>query len=233
MSFKQTALPPLDSTFSDYHREFYAALNKSQQAIQASANQDLNQVSQCLNDADQHITEATDLFKTLEMESQSQDLTTRNKLRPYVTEGRTALSDARKTLRAARVATSQRRDLVNRDELLQRGGDVRIDMSDTTAQIEKSNEVITDSRRHIAETELVGASILEDLLSQRNTISRARQNVGNMSTGLDQSDTILNTMQRRALVNRILVYIVLVAIGISCLAVIYVRMFHSNTAKRH
>lgn len=232
MSFTHTALPPLDSTFSDYHREFYAALNKSQQAIQASSSQDLAQVSQFLNDADHHITDAADLFKTMEMESQAKDLHTRNKLRPYVTESRTALSDARKALRAARIATSQRRELANRDQLLQRGADVRIDMSQTTAQIEKSNQIITDSRRHIAETELVGATILEDLLSQRNTISRARNNVGDMSTGLDHSDTILNTMQRRAMVNRILVYIVLVAIAISCLAVIYVRVFHSNTAKR-
>lgn len=231
MAFVQSTAYPLESTFSEYHREFLFALKKCQQAIESSSQQEPAQAAQLLSNADSDITEAADLLKSLELESQSQDLKTRNGLRPYVTEGRNALSDARKALRAARVSVSQRKDHEKRDQLLQ-PGDVRIDMADGTSQLEKSGEILSNSRRHIAETELIGASILEDLQSQRNTIIRARQNLGNVSTGLEQSNSILNTMHRRAVVNRILVYVVFAAIAISCVAVIYMRLFHGHSQKR-
>ncbi|CAN8074499.1 unnamed protein product [Agarophyton chilense] len=229
MSFAQPSLPPLESSFSDYHREFYASLTTANNAVQSAADQQPKQAAQTLLDADTALSEAADLLKTLELEAQSQQLQLRNKLRPYVTQGRNALSDAGKALRATRIAVSQRQEVADRTNLFDRApDDVRIQMTSNTSLVERSNELITDSRRHIAETELIGASILEDLQSQRSTITRARNNLGNMSNGLQQSDSILNTMHRRAMANRIMVYVILAIIGIACVAIMYVRIFHSR-----
>lgn len=241
MSFAQPLatvidLGPASSVFSDYHKEFLSLLSSSRASISAAksvSDSSSSASASALDDADRDLGEATDLLKSMELEAQSAPSDTRAALRSHVAAARDGVARLKQELRGARIALAQRRDESNRAELLggYGAGDAedRSRMTDSTQQLEKGSEVIRGSRRHIAETEAVGASILEDLQSQRNTIVRARQNLGGVDTGLEQSGSILSTMQRRAIMNKIIVYVVLAIVGVACLGIVYARLFHPRS----
>ncbi|CDF39219.1 Putative Vesicle transport v-SNARE [Chondrus crispus] len=228
-------LGPASSVFSDYHKEFTSLLASSAESISTaksvseSSPADSNSA---LNEADRDIGEASDLLKSMELEAQAAPSDSRISLRSHVAKARDEVSRMRQELRAARIALAQRKEELNRDELL--GGyshsdaEDRSRMTDTTERLEKGSEIITGSRRNIAETEAIGASILEDLQNQRNTIMRARQNLGGVDGGLEQSGSIISTMQRRAIMNKIIVYIILAIIAVACVAIVFVRVFHAK-----
>lgn len=226
-------LDPAPAAFSEYHKELMSVLSAASTSISAartSADPSPDAAATALDDADRDLGEASDLLKSMELETQAYSGQTRATLRKQVATNREAVSRLKNELRAARISVAQQRDDSNRAQLF--GGPAgaesqeRAQFATTTEQLEKSSELITDSRRHVAETESVGASILEDLQSHRNTIVRARQSLSGVGTGLDQSNSILSTMHRRALVNKIIVYVVLAVISIACLGIIYARVFH-------
>lgn len=227
-------LDPAPGAFSEYHKEFASLLSASTASIAAArsvTDPSPDAAAAALDDADRDLGEAVDLLKSMELEAQAQEGDTRIVLRKHVVAGREALSGVRNELRVARIGVAQRRDDTNRADLF--NGSASADpphhiaqLAGTTDQLAKGSELITDSRRHIAESEFVGAAILEDLQSQRNTIARARQNLGGVGSGLEESNAILSTMRRRALMNKIIVYAVLAGIGFACIGIIYIRVFH-------
>lgn len=224
-----SSAPPLreDSVFAEYHREFTSFLSATTNKISEAQTQAPDTATISLNNADESLQEASSLVKSMELESQSQNSQTRSALQPHISACRDAVSTARTSLRLGRIALAQRKDDSNRESLL--GDDEeRFKLLDTTRDLERGSERILDSRRHIAETESVGASILQDLQDQRMTIQRARQSVGNVDTGLDQSTSIISTMHRRAVINKIIIYVVLGGIAVACLGVVYVRLFNSQ-----
>lgn len=227
---------PESSVFSDYYKEFNTLLASSSESIstaKAVSETSASASNSALNEADRDIGEASDLLKSMELEAQSAPSESRISLRSHVAKAREEVSRMKQELRAARIALAQRKEESNRNELLggYSGGDTedRTRMTDTTQKLEKGSEIITGSRRHIAETEAIGASILEDLQNQRNTILRARQNLGGVDGGLEQSGSIISTMQRRAVMNRIIVYVVLAIILVACVAIVFVRVFHPGS----
>nr|XP_027222864.1 vesicle transport through interaction with t-SNAREs homolog 1A-like [Penaeus vannamei] len=81
---------------------------------------------------------------------------------------------------------------------------------------------LTQGHKIALETEHIGAQILNDLHSQRQTISRARERLRETDTDLDQSSRVLNTMLRRVLQNRFILIAVFVVLFIVIVIAIYV-----------
>lgn len=218
-----------NTPFADYYAEFNDVVTSVQTAIasaQGHVQKDPTRATDQLVDTDRLLDEATDLLDSMELEVQSLDKSSRTKLRPHVLAAREKMTRLRSAIRAARMDVDAAEDGNARTRLLADGADRdQMRMSDATTDLEAASRSIVDSRRHVSETEAVGSSILQDLQEQRATIMRARNNLGTVETGLDQSSSILSTMQRRTILNRIVIYIVGAAIGISCLAVLYLRLF--------
>jgi len=230
-------IPDATDAFSDYYAEFSSLISSSNRAISTATSSSAlppTEDAASLDDADRCLQEASDLLKAMELEAQAHDPSKRDSLRVHVANCRSDVIRVKKELRAARITVAQRRSDSNRASLFGDGNsdlesgslDQRAHMLDTTQKLERGSEMILESRRNIAETESIGASILEDLQSQRNTISRARDNLGNVDTGIDQSNSLISTMHRRAMMNKIIVYVVLAIVGMACLGIIYARIFH-------
>lgn len=77
-----------------------------------------------------------------------------------------------------------------------------------SGKLEKGNEVLHNSRRTLEETEQVTRGILEDLSAQRQTITRAREGLSRIDAALLRSRGLLSSMTRRALANKIVLYVV-------------------------
>lgn len=216
----------LPAPLSDYYTDFTSHVNSVRINLSFS-----DPASSNLNTADHHLQQAADLLKSLELESRTTSADLKRALGPLLSNARSELQTLRTDLRTARVNLAESATLANqRDELFEGAEDAghRKDILDVTGRLEEGGEMIQGSRRLIAETEMVGAGILEDLQNQRNTILRARDSVTGVASGLDQSSSVLGTMQRRAIVNRIIVWVVLGGIAFACIGVLYARLFHAR-----
>lgn len=194
---------------------------------QSHVRTDPERATEQLADAERFLEEASELANSLEMEMQSLDSKARAAVRPHVTTAREALSRHRSAVRAVRLDIDSAHDDNARVRLLSDAIDRdRIRMADATADVEAASRSILESRRNLTETESVGTSILQDLQAQRATISRARTNLGAVDSGIDYSSSILSSMQRRALFNRIIIYVIAIALGFACLLLLFNRLFH-------
>lgn len=218
--------PSLPSPLSDYYTDFTSHITSARTSLSAP-----NPTASHLNTADHHLQEASDLLKSLDLESRTTSPELKRTLQPLLSNARSTLQTLRTDLRSARVNLAENGTLVDQRERLLQGaeeGGRRKDVLDVTGRLEEGGEMIQSSRRLIAETEVVGAGILEDLQNQRNTILRARESVTGVSSGLEQSSSVLGTMHRRAIMNRIIVWVVLGGIAFVCLGVLYARLFHAR-----
>ncbi|KAK7085969.1 Vesicle transport through interaction with t-SNAREs 1A [Halocaridina rubra] len=94
---------------------------------------------------------------------------------------------------------------------LSTGEEQRQSLLDNTVTLERTSGRLTHGQKIALETEEIGAQILNDLSSQRQTIGRARERLRETDSDLDQSSRVLNTMLRRVLQNRFILYAVVVA----------------------
>lgn len=222
---------PENTPFADYHAEFNDVVTSVQTGISSAQTQvrtDATRATDTLANTQRLLEEASDLLNSMELEMQTLDSRSRQAVRPLVATARDGLSRLRGAARATRADIDACEDGLARVSLLADGGGNRDRdrLADSTADLEAASHSLVDSRRNISETEAVGSSILQDLQQQRATIVRARNNLGAVDSGLDHSSSILSSMNRRAVLNRIVVYIVGAAIAVACVAVLYVRLFH-------
>lgn len=232
-----------DTPFAEYHAELTAALSSAGSAlsdVQTLAISDALRADERLKDARKFVDEASDLVGSLELEMQSMPPEQRNKLRPIVHRARDAVSHHLARVRTARAELGATEDAESRVRLLKAGNaaDVeamreRMRMADATADLEAATRSIADSRRAVSDTEMIGASILQDLQSQRATIAHARTNLTAVDAGIDQSTGILSAMRRRAIVNRIVVYVVGIAILLACVCLLFMRLFRRRAVIVH
>lgn len=220
---------PKNTPFADYYGEFNDVITNVQTTIssaQSNVRPDPELATEQVEDAERFLEEASELANSLEMEMQSLDMKARAAVRPLVTSSRETLSRHRSAVRAVRMDINTAQEENARVRLLADGADrERIRMADATSDLETASRSIVESRRNISETEAVGASILQDLQSQRGSLMRARTNLGAVDSGIDQSSSILSSMQRRALINRIICYVVGAFIIFACVAVLFARLF--------
>jgi vesicle transport through interaction with t-SNAREs 1 len=188
-----------------------------------------------LDSADSDLREVSDVLTSMSLEAAGQGSAPRARVDARKAEAARLHAD----LRAARIALAAARGEREREELLEHSShnpdgteldiesgrdgmdgisDPRARLLDQTRKLhEDSAERILESRRNIAQTESIGAGILQDLQNQRATILRARDNLGGVDDGLNQSSSIITTMNRRALINKLVLYAVGLFFALTCL----------------
>lgn len=77
---------------------------------------------------------------------------------------------------------------------------------DNSERIERTGNRLTEGYRTILETEQIGASVLQDLSSQRETLQKSRSRLREANEDLRQSSRIMNSMIMRSLRERAVLF---------------------------
>lgn len=113
----------------------------------------------------------------------------------------------------------------SRDELLgddtHDSEDQRQRLLDNTESLERTSRRLDHGYKITLETEQLGAQIMEDLHSQRQTISRSRQRMEEMDTNLGKSSRVLSGMMRRIIQNRLLLLVICAILLIVIILAVY------------
>ena len=96
----------------------------------------------------------------------------------------------------------------------------------TTERTNRQTDKLRAAHQVCLETEQIGASIMEDLESQKQTIAHARATLAGASAGLDKSAKILRGMGRRALKNKVLMIVIIITLVIMISFIIWFNWFH-------
>ncbi|XP_075542469.1 vesicle transport through interaction with t-SNAREs 1a isoform X2 [Dermacentor variabilis] len=163
-----------------------------------------------VTEVERHLEEANELLEQMELEVRTLSVAARPKYQNRVKSYQAELARLRKEFRA-RIAFCD--ELKSREELLSNddnyvGDDQKQRLLDNTERLERSTKLLKGGYKLALETEKVGAAILTDLSSQRETITRAREKVKETDYDIGKSSHVLSGMMRRAMQNRAILYLV-------------------------
>lgn len=97
---------------------------------------------------------------------------------------------------------------------------------DNSERIERTGNRLADGYRTILETERIGASVLQDLSSQRETLQKSRSRLRETNEDLRQSSRIMNSMIMRSLRERAVLFGVITIFIIVVLSTFYYAVTH-------
>jgi len=172
------------------------------------------------------IEETRELLEQMELEIREVPANSRQKYQTRLRSYKTELTNLEKELRRARIAFSD--EVHTREELLGEDSisseDQRARLLDNTDRIERQGKRLEQGYKTVLETERIGADVLSDLHSQRETIQRSRQRLRETNENLGKSSRTLSGMMRRIVQNRIL----LVVLAITMVFVIGVAIYFAT-----
>ncbi|KAG7160793.1 vesicle transport through interaction with t-SNAREs homolog 1A-like [Homarus americanus] len=179
-----------------------------------------------IHDVEKLVEEAKELLERMDLEVRDMEPVQREKLGGRLKSYQVELK--RLEGEYSRIKSSMSNEASMRSELLEDcqagmsvGEEQQQSLLDNTESLERTSTRITQGSKIAVETEHIGAQILNDLYSQRQTISHARERLRETDADLDQSSRVLNTMLRRVLQNRFILYTVLGIVAIVIIFAIY------------
>jgi vesicle transport through interaction with t-SNAREs protein 1 len=92
-------------------------------------------------------------------------------------------------------------------------------------KMEEGTSKLQQAHRTVLETEAIGISILGDLRMQRETITHAAGTLQRANEGLARSKRTLAAIGRRALANRVIMWLLIVLLGGGILILAYLQLF--------
>ncbi|XP_045774718.1 vesicle transport through interaction with t-SNAREs homolog 1A [Maniola jurtina] len=92
---------------------------------------------------------------------------------------------------------------------------------DNTETLERTGKTLTEGYRVVLETEQIGAAVLNDLSSQRETIQRSRGRLRETDEQLNRSSRLMNNMVMRALQERFILGAVALALAVLTAVAVY------------
>lgn len=97
---------------------------------------------------------------------------------------------------------------------------------DNSERIERTGNRLTEGYRTILETEQIGASVLQDLSSQRETLQKSRSRLREANEDLRQSSRIMNSMLMRSIRERAVLFGVITIFIIVVCSTFYYAVTH-------
>mmetsp|Transcript_9519 Transcript_9519/g.19480 ORF Transcript_9519/g.19480 Transcript_9519/m.19480 type:complete len:235 (+) Transcript_9519:60-764(+) len=160
-----------------------------------------------LDHAEESLEEASAILASMDLQMHTLPEPKKREAERMLRVYRADLDQLRGEMRTTRLAVQRKTKDDEREELLPANAvqslQERSKLVDATQRLQRTTDRIHDSRRMAAETEMVGANLLEDLGFQRTTISRTRDNLGTMDDVLTQGRGFIDSMARRNWINRI------------------------------
>lgn len=172
-----------------------------------------------IRQATKEIERAEDLLQEMEMESRSAPPMYRNKMNSRLRGYQSDVDGFKRDLQAASAGggggSQAREQLMGGDSYESQRYDQRSRLLDNDSVLERTSGRISNAQRIGEESEAIGAGVLTELDSQRQTIMRTGGRVSNIDANLSKSRRLLNAMTRRIMTNHlVMMLIILVLCGI-------------------
>ncbi|CAB16506.2 t-SNARE coiled-coil homology domain-containing protein [Caenorhabditis elegans] len=169
--------------------------------------------------------EVNDLLDQMELVVRELESNTTERTK-YELRVRSYQSDKKQLDTELEKAIKRVREEADRDELL--AFDDQLDehrqedqLIANTQRLERSTRKVQDAHRIAVETEQIGAEMLSNLASQRETIGRSRDRLRQSNADLGRANKTLSSMIRRAIQNRLLLLIVTFLLSFMFLYIVY------------
>jgi len=176
--------------------------------------------------------DAQETLEQIELESHALEPADREKVATRVTSYQAELRRQQDQVASSKTEAGERSDRLellshpgHRGEDFQ-GGENSLLLAETEEILSEAGRQLHDGRRLLEETQEVGAGVLGDLHTQRETIQRSRSRLKDLEGGLGESSSVLGKMMWRAQQNKL----VLAAVGIVVLLVASYTVYHMATS---
>uniref|UniRef100_A0A7S3QKG3 Vesicle transport v-SNARE N-terminal domain-containing protein n=1 Tax=Dunaliella tertiolecta TaxID=3047 RepID=A0A7S3QKG3_DUNTE len=172
---------------------------------------------------------AEDVLKRMDMEARSLPVEQSKPLLIKVKEYRADLGSLKDHAKQASKSTAALGDAARAE--LGLAGDYystsagqRERMLSSTQRLEKSSDHLHHGREQLIQTEELGASILRDLHSQRETIMHSKSTLQGTDDNITKARKILSSMSRRMLQNKIIMAGVILFLLLGIILMVYAKL---------
>jgi len=207
--------------FERYEAEFTQKMVIVRQRIDQLSNFSGERRKVVVSETQRQIDELRKLYKYMEEELIQKDRTvSKSKMRTFASD----LTRVEKDLERANLVggSYQKQDDSYLDDYQVKEVDQRRKLIENTGRVDESTQRLMNAHRIAIETEDIGASVVNELSSQKQTLLRTRDNLNLIDENMTRSRRILSAMSRRIITNNfILVGIILILL----LAIILVSYF--------
>ena len=200
----------------EYKGHIAAAEIKIEQAERADREDDRRAAAAS---GDRAIEAAKDVVQLMELEGRGLPAQARSDLQSRLRACRSSIGELKARLKEARNAgTPQRNGDRIREELFA-GHSPGPNREERESMLSSSNRIASGTERikgvhsTVREMEETGASIMNDLHSQRETLLKTKSTLAHASEGLESSRRLVRSMARRAAGNKLVMYLVIFLIG--------------------
>ena len=148
--------------------------------------------------------DAQETLEQMELESHSLQGRNKEKVTMRLDSYKAELKRLHQNYNSCKMEAKQRSDrleLFARSEEVE-NNDIYHDM-ESEQSLNSSSRHLEDGRRLLTETEQIGGHVLDDLLSQRETLQRARSRLKDVEAGLGSSNSVLTGIIFKARQNKI------------------------------
>lgn len=209
--------------FENYEYEFEDVSKSINKMLQTQLpNYTGEQRKVCIRQATKSIERAEDLLRDMEMEARTAPPSYRTKMTTRIKGYQADCQKFRRDLTTASRSKASGSFADDRTELLSGGDsfaghnyDQRSRLLDSEDTLNRTSARITNAERIGEESEAIGAGVITELGTQRETIVRTAHKVQGVDANLSKSKRILNSMHRRVITNQMtmmLIVLVLMAI---------------------
>ncbi|KAJ1943093.1 Vesicle transport V-snare protein [Linderina macrospora] len=186
-----------------------------------------------LRTTERELEEATELAGQMEMELLTLQGPTRSRAAPRVRQYKSDVERLKRELKQVSQGLGSYEN--NRRALL--GAPRDLGMEESSADSDQRTRLLTgnerllrgsqrlqDSHRVAMETEAVGASILNDLRSQREQIVHTRDTLMQADSHVDRSQRTLRTMARRLMTNKMITTAIIIIAVAFVILILYIKL---------
>eukprot|EP00871_Galdieria_phlegrea_P005165 jgi/Galph1/564/GphlegSOOS_G5434.1 len=220
------------SIFNYYQNELERSLSELEEYLEQarSPKVPLEERKTTLSHAEGSLNDAANSMHSLELEAYSESIeTAKEEAIKKTNQLKARLEKLRKDWKEAKLILSEQSDQLERSDLLR---DVVHDLESgsqeqrerligVSGKLEKGIDTLKTSRRTIEETEQVSRGILEDLSAQRRTIQHAMEGLSGIDAALLRSRGLLSSMTRRALANKLILYLIAIVFGFGAVFMVF------------
>jgi len=203
--------------YDNYETEFNNKYEQLKVKLQTIPSKQGEQKKRAIQEAEKLLLDTRQILQNMEQCAQN---ATRDRARRLDIKNRNFSNDLlklKKDLEHASLVNLPLKDDYGEDYQV-REIDQRTHLLAGTEKVDQTGERLQSAHRIAIETEQIGASALQNLGSQRQTLESARDNLHGINDKVTQSRTILSAMGRRVITNKLIllfiIVLLLVAIGL-------------------
>ncbi|KAL0025259.1 hypothetical protein WJX77_010944 [Trebouxia sp. C0004] len=238
-----------NALFNQYESEYCSKSTDISRKVQALSSFSADVRRLRTKEIEAELKEADQILRRMDMEarsfSQEKSQQLMRKVKEYKADLKKITEDSRQAQGAASGGAAARAELGLADNYYDTSAGQRERMLKTTEKLDKTSDRISQGRAQLAETEVTGAqileqlaaqrqqithaqatelgvSILQDLHRQRETITHAQDTLHGADDNIAKARRVLASMSRRIMTNKLIMWgICLLLVGSICLVLYY------------